>query len=378
MEKIIIHDADFGTLGYHKNYADVDFHGGDWLCRLPFDYIEVTYSGQVHVCCPLYNPAIIGNVLEHTVQEIWQDAKANLIRETILDGSFKYCNQFACPNIRQKSLIPRSDRSLARLHQKLSSDTPHKIALVIDRSCNLACPSCRRESQTQLSEAQQIQGKKIIRRVLNDVFAQPHQEPKILSMDGSGEIFSSQIYREIFATEPVFVNPDLWPNLRFSLKTNGVMMTEKIQRKHANLFRHVSDIAISVDAGCRDSYDRVRLGGDWDLLWRNIDYYYATQVDQPNTWVWNVVVQKNNYQSIPDLIRRAQDRYAQKLPKIYISPVLNWGTWSESEYLDHAVHIPTHPEYERYLEVMALPLVRDYLTQNWFGPAQRSNKDPTG
>jgi hypothetical protein len=141
------------------------------------------------------------------------------------------------------------------------------------------------------------------------------------------------------------------------------MMTEKIQKKHANLFTHLGDLAISIDAGNRASYEQVRLGGDWDLLWTNIDYFYSTNWDRDNTWCWDLIVQKNNYQSIPELIDIARTRFDKKLPKISLTPVLNWGTWSEAEYLDHAVHLPTHADHAQYQTVMALPTVRDYLAQ---------------
>ena len=138
MEKITIHDADFGALAYHKQLAPVDFHGADHLCYLPFNYMEVNLQGQVHVCCPVWNPATIGNVLENTVQEIWQGARVNLIRDTIFDGSFKYCNNFACPDIRANTLHRKTDHNVKRIHDLTHLTTPRTIAFVVDRSCNLA------------------------------------------------------------------------------------------------------------------------------------------------------------------------------------------------------------------------------------------------
>jgi hypothetical protein len=61
------------------------------VCPEPFRKIMVLQNGDVIICCPQWLPAVIVNVLEYTIQEIWAGEKAQLIRKTILDGSYKFC-----------------------------------------------------------------------------------------------------------------------------------------------------------------------------------------------------------------------------------------------------------------------------------------------
>jgi sulfatase maturation enzyme AslB (radical SAM superfamily) len=190
------------------------------------------------------------------------------------------------------------------------------------------------------------------------MFHEPHGEYKIVGMDGSGEIFSSELYRELFETERIFTDTHLWPSLNFSLSTNGTMMTEKIQQKYKNFFDHIGYLEISVDAGNEDSYNKVRVGGHWELLWKNIEYLYNNR-SRDFGWAWNIIVQKNNYESIPELIDLA-NKFTNLRPKINFATLLNWGTWSEGEYINNAVHMPSHPEHQKYLAIMNSQLVKDY------------------
>lgn len=363
-ERVIIDDPIFGQLSYHKKFLNNnDFDGSRYLCNKPFTFVEVGRNGDVIVCCNSWNPAVIGNVLEQSLEEIWCGEKAQIIRETIVDGSYKYCNYDTCPRILNKIYLQEhTETNRLRLQRKGKSKTPSMLHFAVDNSCNLSCPSCRVSKISQLQDDRKERAYQIITRSLDSMFQYPHEEHKVVSMDGSGETFSSDVYRRIFETHDVFTRTYQWPNLRFRLLTNGTMMTAKIQNKYSHLFSHLQELEVSIDAGNRESYERVRVGGHWDLLWQNLHYFYENTLrsGQKTNWAWNIIMQKNNYESLPDLVALANS-FPDHKPELNITGVLNWGTWSESEYLDHAVHLPTHPDYDRYLEIINSPLVRGYL-----------------
>ena len=357
----------FKTITYYKNvFSDTNkFPGESVLCSHPFFYAEIRLNGEVHVCCPSWNPTPIGNVLTDNFENIWNGENAQIVRNSILDGSYSYCNKNICPRI----LNWKNDlyvNNIIRRNQLVNSvkSTPERILFVVDLSCNLSCPSCRKSKITQIDKNQREQALKIIRGVLSTMFSKPHNEHKFVGMDGSGEIFSSEVYRELFETEEIFTHTYKWPNLRFNFSTNGTLMTEKNQKKYKNLMEKISRIDISIDAGNQRSYDLVRRGGNWDLLWKNIDYFYSTIKDKKETtWIWNVIVQKNNFESIPELIDLA-NKYTEHKPILRFSRVLNWGAWTNQEYSEQAVHLPDHPLHNRYLEIMNLPKVKKYKSDN--------------
>jgi sulfatase maturation enzyme AslB (radical SAM superfamily) len=362
--RIILQDPNFGELSYHKKLfrETFAFPGNQFLCWHPFNYAEVRLGGEIHICCPQWNPAPIGNILIDTLENIWSGEKAQIIRNSILDGSYNYCNWETCPKIQNWRNGGLTDNNESNKKQFLDSvkNTPNHVLFVVDYSCNLKCPSCRIEKTTQLTDHQKSQALTVIRNTINSMFPFPHNEHKIIGMDGSGEIFSSEVYRELFETEEIFTDTYEWPNLRFAISTNGTLMTEKIQKKYQHLFKQISKIEISVDAGNKESYEKVRVGGHWDLLWKNLDYFYNTiKENKQTTWQWNIIVQKNNFESIPDLVKLA-NRYKDYKPKLYFTRVLNWGTWSDEDYEEHAVHLDTHPLHNKYLEIMNLPEVKFY------------------
>lgn len=365
----IIHKDDiFGDLSYHKRFNDNPIvHLEDKLCWHPFQYIEVRLDGNVNVCCPEWNPAPIGNLFQEDLETIWNGKKAQAIRGSILDGSYRYCDRNTCPLIEnsEQSLIKKTDSSVNELIDSVKL-TPTHISFVVDNSCNLSCPSCRLSKISQLSKDKQESASFVIKKVLKSAFPYPHNEEKTINIDGSGEVFSSEVYRRLFETEPVFTDTHNWPNLNFFISTNGTLMTEKIQKKYKNLFKQTQRIRISVDAGNRESYEKVRVGGHWELLWKNLDYFYDTIKDKTHqTWHWNIIIQKNNFESIPDLISLA-NRYDQHKPMINFSKVLNWGTWTDAEFLDHAVYLPENPLYREYCDIMDLPEIKTYPKKNFY------------
>ena len=360
-DRVIIQDPLFGPLSYHKRFVNnTDFDGSKHLCNLPFRYAEVRRDGDVHMCCPNWSPVVVGNVFESSMTQIWQGERAQAQRRSILDGSYRYCNWDTCSLIRNNRLEQRTEASVAQLVKRAESCTPETVHFVVDESCNLSCPSCRMQRLAQLAPAERDRGYQAITRVLDCMFAEPHAEHKTLSMDGSGEIFSSELYRRLFETHAVFNRSDLWPNLRFRLTTNGTMMTAKIQRRYVHIMNRLEQLEVSVDAGDPESYAKVRVGGRWDLLWENLRCFHdSILVRQPHTtWRWNIIMQKNNYKSLPDLINIANT--FERKPMINMTAVLNWGTWTEEEYLDHAVHLPQHPKHKKYTKIMNSPLVQEY------------------
>lgn len=362
-DRIIIDDPLFGSLSYHKKFLNnSEFNGSQYLCAKPFTFTEINQDGKVNICCENWNPASIGNVLEQSLEAIWNGERAQVLRQTILDGSYRYCNFDTCPRILHKSrLLDNTASNRVQLLDKSNHATPEIVHFSIDRSCNLECPSCRIQKISKLNDQQRDRGHTILTRVLDSMFPSPHQQYKMLSMDGSGEVFNSEIYRSAFDSHPVFTQTHLWPNLRFRLLTNGTMMTAKIQNKYQHILNHLEEIEVSVDAGNRESYEKVRVGGRWDLLWDNLQYFYENTLNSNKRihWAWNIIIQQNNYKSLPELIDLA-NKFTDHTPVINVSNLFNWGTWSETEYLDHAVHLPSHPQHQNFLAVMSSPKVSQY------------------
>ena len=363
-QRIVLQDSKFGKLSYHKQFqGNFDWPKHEWLCWMPFEYAEIRRTGQVNICCPQWNPVSIGNVLDERFDSIWTGETAKTIRESILDSSYSFCNNETCVNIQGyksgKLLRPNTEQWREKLTESVKN-TPAKVLFCLDHSCNLVCPSCRGTKLIQLPDEEKQKALYAVRNVLNSMFPEPHRELKLIGMDGVGEVFSSDVYREIFETEEIFTHTHKWPNLKFNINTNGTMMTEKYQIKHSGIFNNLSTLEVSIDAGNKETYEKVRVGGDWDLLWKNLNYFYENNKNNPKVdWQWNLIIQKNNFQSIPEFVDLA-NKFTEKKPKLKMVKMLNWGTFSEERYLEQAVWLPSHPMHQEYISVMNVPHVKNY------------------
>ena len=344
------------------------WQGSDWLCRKPWFYAEIRHTGDVNVCCPNWNSVSVGRVTEATLTEIWSGARVAAVRRSILDHSYAYCNSQTCSLIRSRLLQPRT-AALAARFSRHQPRLPQHTHLVLDPSCNLACPSCRVDWQRALPSEQLESRLAVARLALDQLSQRPAEEAWTLSMDGSGEVWHSSLYRQLFDTHPLFTHLDQWPGLQLQFTTNGTVMTDKTQTRYAALLARTSLLKVSIDAGTEHSYAVTRRGGDWALLWENLRLFHDRVLKvQPHTrWRWNLILQAANYESVPQLIQLALA--FQHQPEIALTPVLHWRRWSDEQYWQQAVHVPTHPQHAHYVEVMNSPLVRW-----WFRHSPRSSR----
>ena len=72
------------------------------FCSKPFKWFEVSRGqreGDVFACCPSWLDTPMGNLDDSSVAEVWNSTAAVAIRESILDGSFRFCSRERCPSL---------------------------------------------------------------------------------------------------------------------------------------------------------------------------------------------------------------------------------------------------------------------------------------
>lgn len=333
---------------------------GQLFCSKPFTWFEVSRKdevGDVFMCCPAWLDTPIGNLNTQSVDEIWNGPRARDIRRSILDGSFDYCNRSRCPFLQtvsgpvQRLSDVTDERLLAVIRDGLTvlPYGPREVNCCHDRSCNLSCPSCRVQIIVESQNRTQILA---IQQKIND---QALIDADLLSITGSGDPFGSPFFRRWLRTMKRADMPKL---TRIHLHTNAQLWTPRMWETIPEEIRAlVRSTEISIDAATPETYAINRRGGKFDGLLQNLEFISSLRAHGPIEWMGiSMVVQENNFAEMPEFVRLGK-RFG--VDTVYVSQLVNWGTYSEDEFASRAIHFPSHPRHHELVAMLQDPIFDD-------------------
>ena len=331
------------------------------FCRKPFEHFEAHDGGKVSLCCYTWLPYYAGVLTETTtVDEVFNSQMVKDIRESIHDGSFKYCNKQLCPHI-QSGCLPLKEEVQGPRMQKIVKDKltdnlkPDFYNLCYDESCNLSCPSCRVNKISHTSGAIYESKQKIQKQIIKDLFETPHDRNCTVNITGSGDPFGSKLFRELLFN----IDGKVFPRLSINLQTNGVMFTPAYWDKMSKVHSNINSVIISIDAGTEDTYNIIRCGGDWKQLHKNLKFISdLRQQNKINELRLDTVVQKDNYKELP-LIVSIGKKY--KFDVVYFSRIVDWNTWNDEQFATRAIWRDDHPHHQTFLKALEHPLLKDSI-----------------
>lgn len=333
-----------------------DLHGR--FCHVPFEQAEVHLEGRLFICCPTYVPTVVGTVGEKGLLEQFNSEKAQEIRRTILDGSFKYCHKLLCPLI-QGGKLPKRDEVTNPRYRKIIDEgivsglDPVHVSLNYDDSCNLSCPSCRTRLVQVGSGPEYDKRKAIQDKIIGYVFDKPHNQSILVTITGSGDPFGAKLFRDLLFG----LDGAQYPNVQIRLHTNGVALTPAVWGKMARIHKNFEGIMVSVDAGNEADYQITRRGGNWHTLLNNLEFLGRRKKEHAYKFLrLNFIVQRDNFRGIPEFIRLGKTIGATHCA---LSLLNDWGTWTREEFAARTVWSRDHDLFEEFLTVMADPLLGD-------------------
>jgi MoaA/NifB/PqqE/SkfB family radical SAM enzyme len=283
--------------------------------------------------------------------DIWNSPAAREIRASILDGTFRYCDLNRCPYFASGSLplqMNITDGPYAEIIRKgvTRLDTA-RVFLAMDPRCNLRCISCRND-YTRIEESERTEVKRIIDTVMRDI-------PRItaIGLSGSGDPFVSP------ETRALLFNHDStrYPHLKFYLLTNGLLFTRENWERMKSAQGGVASVQVSIDAACRETYERIRIGGSFETLRENLLLLSKLRgKGEIGEFIISFVVNAINYREMKAFARMGFELGCDQVAFSYMS---NWLNFSDDEYLELAVHLPGHREHAALKEVLLDPLFGD-------------------
>jgi hypothetical protein len=300
-------------------------------CFHPFNTITVDQHGDVYMCtCQADLPIPVGKIWDfESLDDIGRSPIARELQASILDGTYKYCNGDNCPLIRGKVLSPKISHKV---------DTINWINFALDDSCNLTCPSCRKEF-IFLNEGPEYDLR--IRMVDHLVkLIEKHNHWIKFSISNDGDPFASLVYRDLLSKLKIKGMP-----VEIEIVTNGILAKahwHKMEGIHSN----VVGFKVSMDAGTPETYAVTRRGGSWDKLIESIKFIAQWKKDNnsPMELTASFVVQNANYK---DMVAYVELCDSLGFDHINMSRIQNWGTFSN--FAEEAVWDENHINYTDFL-----------------------------
>ncbi|MFT5770011.1 MAG: sulfatase maturation enzyme AslB (radical SAM superfamily) [Lysobacterales bacterium] len=330
------------------------------FCQNPFKQIDLEESGVAYTCCSAWLPTPIGNLKQSSVMDMWNGETIKKIRESILDGSFRYCRHDRCPVIQNDSLPTLEQAAKDPLFTRIINEKrttverpPVFVNLVNDRSCNLYCPSCRTERINHQDGTKSQEIGRIQSRLLEPYLSEPNDLYFILSITGSGDPFASRVYRDLLYS----LKGSDYPNMQIALQTNGVLLTPRNWQRMKSIHNNILSVIISFDAATEETYNITRRGGHWQTLLDNSARMGELHKEgEVRLLRFDFVVQKANFREMIAFVQLIKGIGADR---VCFSQLFDWGTWPKDQFLDQCVWNEDHPLYEEFMQVMRDPLFDD-------------------
>jgi tetratricopeptide (TPR) repeat protein len=354
------------STGAFSEFEGLEAYLGDSFCEMPWHHLEISWEGNTFLCCPAWLPLRVGNARNQSLDEIWNSDLAIEVRKSILDGSFRFCSKVHCPKIAGRTLPRRVDAnsaaskptsiptsagsvevSLARFPARLPHG-PATLRLCYDKTCNLACPQCRRDFHAARHEEQES----LDRNYLSFILRAAH-DVETLYLDGAGEIFASKHSRHLLS----LLSREQFPQLKLLLISNGQLLNERAFRDF-DLYGRVQWIQISVDAARAETYCIVRRGGDFQRLLSNLAFLADLRSSRGEKFRFEIsfVVSSMNFRDMPEFVQLGKRFHVDS---ILFTIVRNWGHLSLAEFEALNIVHPAHPEHQEFLRVLESPELSD-------------------
>jgi MoaA/NifB/PqqE/SkfB family radical SAM enzyme len=315
----------------------------EYVCGSPFHYLEI-HDKKVWACCPSWLPTPVGEVGK--LNEVYNGDTLKKIQESVLDGSYTYCDKQLCPYISElmynntvgSVFHSKSDKNLHKI--LYGNNGPLRINLAFDRSCNLSCPSCR--ISLIMANGEKLD---LIDKTMDEVVEVFGKNIDCFYISGTADPFASKTFRNFLLN----FDETKFPKLNvIHIHTNAILLDEEMWDKLKNVKKFIKTMDISIDAATKETYNIVRRGGDWDILQKNIKF--IATIDTIRKKTFSFVVQDTNYTEMFDYYKMIMGLpHATPGYEVLFTKILNWGTFNEGEYKLKQIWNEEHPEFKMFL-----------------------------
>jgi len=315
----------------------------EYICTIPFNSLEL-HNNTYFLCCPSWLNKSISKK-DYQLNEVWNSDPVVDIRESILDGTFKYCDKKMCPHLSKviKYNIPAGPivkkESTHKYKSIIEVNAPENIVMNFDRTCNYKCPSCRIDLIVENSK-----GIERIQKTIDEIDEYYSHNLKTIYITGTGDPFVSVGFRNYLRN----FNPKKYPKLeKIHLHTNASMWNKEMWDSMPNIHKYVKTCEISIDAATKETYEtKTRIGGNWENLISNLEF--ISTIPKLNRIKTSFVVQDTNYHEMKLFHEIMYNIFGNKV-SIFFGKITNWGTFTDKEFITKKIWDTDHPLHKDFL-----------------------------
>lgn len=312
----------------------------EYVCTFPFDNLTIHNDKEQYFCCKQWLDVPLD------FEKGWDGEDATKVRKSMLDGSFKYCSTTNCPHLSTLVNLGYTTKGGPIIKKKDLQDDikkgPKTVRFTFDSACNLACPSCRKNF---IKNSKEISDES--NSILNKIYQKYGKTIESVSLSGYGDPFYSHTMMK-FLTE---VDHKILPSLKnIHLHTNALLWNEGNWEKIKNSHKYINSAEISIDAASSETYKKVRRGGNWDSLIKNLKF--INSINEVRNIIVSFVLQKDNYHEMFDFYEIMGNILTKKELKFQYHSIQDWGVMDKSDYADAKVWDKNHKENEHFLKEM--------------------------
>lgn len=295
-------------------------------CNYPSKVLVIDWQGNCFVCtCEAWLPISVGNISDfNALSEVWNSDTAKSLQHNIDDKKFTHCAVNRC----------------GILNKNIQMDTYH-ISINIDESCNLQCPSCRKEKILHTAGAEYEQKLKQVEHLIT--LLENFDHPCHIVMSGNGDPLASKIMRPLLHS---------WlprTNHTIRLFTNGLLLKKQLGNNRG--IDQITQYFVSIDAGSAAVYEQVRQPGRFDHLIENLDFLRKIVDGNGAEVLLKFVLQSANFRDMQNFVNLCKQYNFNGV----INRLENWGTWRTSnesdQYNNHdVIGNKLHPDHATAVE----------------------------
>lgn len=286
----------------------------DFYCDRPFTFLYYAWFGA-YSCCSTWVKYPIGNPAADSPEKCWNSIVAKLYRISALTRTYCFCKKDACGIMNHNG----QKNEKMKIHA-----IPERLVLGLDYSCNLHCTSCR--NCTEVASGEQLR----VREQFADEIIRTGwlEQVKVLELSGAGEALFSKIDRKILFSNEKCKRESIY------LLSNGILLNDDNLNKLIQCFSTVR-LEISIDAASEETYLKIRRGGNWNTLIRNLEKISVRRQKEEIKYVEiRMVVQKNNFREMEEFICMGKKYH---FDRVVFTKLLNWDMYSEEDYCREAL-----------------------------------------